>query len=74
MRIVRRMTVALLGGTLAAGAADTGTDPAYTYARSEDVGWASAQSADHDASSTTTWAALTRGMLRLARGAGGTHD
>jgi len=48
MRAIRWMTVALLAGTLAARAADMGTDPAHKYAWGENVGWANAQSADHD--------------------------
>jgi hypothetical protein len=40
MREVRWMTVALLVGTLAAVAGNTGTDPAHKHARGENVGWA----------------------------------
>ncbi len=39
MRVIGWMTVALLAGTLAARAADAGTDPAHTYAWGENVGW-----------------------------------
>ena len=42
MRIIRWMSVALLAGTLAAVAANTGTDPAHKYAWGENVGWANA--------------------------------
>ncbi len=48
MRLIRWATVALLAGTLASRAGDTGTDPAHKYAWGENVGWASARSADHD--------------------------
>ncbi len=47
MRIVRCMTVALLAGTLAARAGDTGTDPAEKYAWGENVGWLNAHSDHH---------------------------
>ena len=42
MRMVRWMTVALLTGTLAARAGNTGTHPAHKYAWGENVGWANA--------------------------------
>ncbi len=42
MRVMRLVTVILLAGTMAARAADTGTDPAHKYAWGENVGWANA--------------------------------
>ncbi len=48
MRVIRWMSVALLAGTLAARADNTGTDPAHKYAWGENVGWGNAQSADND--------------------------
>ena len=42
MRVMRWGAVALLAGTLAALAENTGTDPAYKYAWGENVGWANA--------------------------------
>ena len=48
MRMMRYAAVALLAGTLAARAGNTGTDPAHKYAWGENVGWANAQSANHD--------------------------
>jgi hypothetical protein len=47
MRIVRWIPVALLAGTLAAQAGNTGTDPAQKYAWGENVGWLNAQSDHH---------------------------
>ncbi len=41
------LTVMVLGASVAV-AGDTGTDPAHKHAWGENVGWASAQSADHD--------------------------
>ena len=48
MRVIRWAAVALLAGSLVAVADNTGTDPAHKYAWGENVGWANAQSADHD--------------------------
>jgi len=42
------MTVALLAGTLAAVAGDTGTDPAHKYGWAENVGWANTGPTNHD--------------------------
>ncbi|HBA84366.1 MAG TPA: hypothetical protein DCZ95_09765 [Verrucomicrobia bacterium] len=39
MRVIRYAIAALLAGTLAARAGDTGTDPAHKYAWDENVGW-----------------------------------
>jgi len=42
------MGLALLAGTLAAWADDTGTDPAHTYAWGENVGWGNAGPTNHE--------------------------
>ena len=47
MRAMKWVAVALLAGTLAAGAMDTGTDPAHKYAWGENVGWLNAHSDHH---------------------------
>ena len=47
MRVIRWMTIALLTGTLAARAGDTGTDPAHKYAWGDNVGWLNAHSDHH---------------------------
>lgn len=47
MLTIRWMTVAVLAGTLAALASDTGTDPAQKYAWGENVGWMNAHSDHH---------------------------
>jgi hypothetical protein len=47
MRIVRWMSAALLAGTLAAVAGDTGTDLTHKYAWGENVGWLNAYSDHH---------------------------
>jgi hypothetical protein len=42
------MIAALLAGTRAAWAGDTGTDPAHKFARCENVGWANTGPTNHD--------------------------
>ena len=48
MTVMRWSCALLLAGTLAARAGNTGTDPTHKCAWAENVGWANAQSADHD--------------------------
>lgn len=48
MRVIECMAIALLAGTLAAVADNTGTDPAHKYTWGENVGWANAAPVNHE--------------------------
>lgn len=48
MRVILCASVALLAGTLAVCADNTGTDPAHKYAWGENVGWANAGPTNHE--------------------------